>query len=158
MSKPQIAVQMMMLAGKVKELGLYETLKKVNEMGFNAVEISQVDMSEENVVEMERAVNELGMNICSLSAYTQQVHPSFPVDSFDLHFDKIVNDAKRLDVQYLRIGSLPFQHYGKPEMFVEFAKEMEMWGAKLREHGIKLFYHNHLTVMKSKPYLLQQVT
>ncbi|GEA61183.1 sugar phosphate isomerase/epimerase family protein [Vibrio comitans] len=143
MSKPQIAVQMMMLAGKVKELGVYETLKTLKEMGFNAVEISQVDMSEENVAEMERAVYELEMNICSLSAYTAQIHPSFPVDSFDLHFDKIVSDAKRLDVSYLRIGSLPFTHYGQPEKFIEFAKEMDMWGAKLREYGIKLFYHNH---------------
>ena len=143
MAKPQIAVQMMMLAGKVKELGLFETLKKVNDMGFKAVEISQVDMSEENVVAMEKAVNELGMNICSLSAYTAQIHPSFPVDSFDLHFDKIVSDAKRLDVKYLRIGSLPFQHYGNADKFIEFAKEMDQWGAKLREHGIKLFYHNH---------------
>ena len=41
MSKPQIAVQMMMLAGKVKELGLIETLKKVNEMGFKAVEFER---------------------------------------------------------------------------------------------------------------------
>lgn len=143
MAKPQIAVQMMMLAGKVKELGLFETLKKVNDMGFKAVEISQVDMSEENVAAMEKAVNELGMNICSLSAYTAQIHPSFPVESFDLHFDKIVSDAKRLDVKYLRIGSLPFTHYGQPEKFIEYAKEIDMWGAKLREHGIKLFYHNH---------------
>ena len=143
MAKPQVAVQMMMLAGKVKELGVFETLKKVNDMGFKAVEISQVDMSEENVAAMEKAVNELGMNICSLSAYTAQIHPSFPVESFDLHFDKIVSDAKRLDVKYLRIGSLPFTHYGQPEKFIEYAKEIDMWGAKLREHGIKLFYHNH---------------
>lgn len=143
MTKPKIAVQMMMLAGKVKELGLYETLKRVNEMGFSAVEISQVDMNEENVAAMEKAINELGMDICSLSAYTKQIHPSFPVESFDLHFDKIVSDAKRLNCEFLRIGSLPFPSFGDAQKFVEFAEEMEHWGKRLKEHGIKLFYHNH---------------
>ena len=83
------------------------------------------------------------MEICSLSAYTQQIHPSFPVDSMDLHFDKIISDAKRLDVKFLRIGMLPFTSFGDVEKVTEFAKTMDHFGAKLREYGIKLFYHHH---------------
>lgn len=143
MTKPQIAVQMMMLKDKVAENGIYETLKTLSGMGFNAVEISQLDMTEENVVAMEKAIQDFGINICSLSAYTQQIHPSFPVDSFDLHYDKIISDAKRLNVEYLRIGMLPFSMFGDVEKVVQFAKEMDKWGEKLSAEGIKLFYHNH---------------
>ncbi|RJX70998.1 sugar phosphate isomerase/epimerase [Vibrio sinensis] len=143
MTQPQIAVQMMMLKDKVAENGIYETLKTLSGMGFKAVEISQLDMTEENVVAMEKAIQDFDINICSLSAYTQQIHPSFPVDSFDLHYDKIVSDAKRLNVEYLRIGMLPFSMFGDADKVVQFAKEMDKWGEKLSAEGIKLFYHNH---------------
>lgn len=45
MTSTQIGVQMMMLKQKVQEEGLYNVLKKVSDLGYNAVEISQIDMN-----------------------------------------------------------------------------------------------------------------
>lgn len=143
MSKPQIAVQMMMLRDKIKEDGIYNVLKKLSDMGFNAAEISQVEMSEENVKEMRRAIDDFDMNICALSAVTQNFMPEVKFDTLKDNFDKIVEDAKALDCKYLRIGALPFHYMGKEEKYIEFAKELNEYGKKLNEQGMKLFYHNH---------------
>lgn len=143
MSKPQIAVITMMLKEKVKEDGVYNTLKKLKEMGYNAVEISQLEMSEENIAEMKRAIDELGMDICALSAVTENFMPQIKFDTLKDDFDKIVADAKTLDCKYLRIGMLPVHYMGKEEKYIEFAKELNEYGKRLKEHGMKLFYHNH---------------
>ncbi|GAA0181388.1 sugar phosphate isomerase/epimerase [Clostridium sediminicola] len=143
MSKPQVAVIMMMLKEKIKEDGIYNTLKKLKDMGYNAVEISQVEMSEENITEMKRAIDELGMDICALSAVTENFMPQIKFDTLKDDFDKIVEDAKTLDCKYLRIGMLPVHYMGKEEKYIEFAKELNEYGKRLNEHGMKLFYHNH---------------
>lgn len=54
----KIGVQGYTLKKQFSELGPYETLKKINELGYNAVEISQVDMTPENVAEIKRASEE----------------------------------------------------------------------------------------------------
>ena len=59
MNKPTIGVQMMMLKGKIEELGIKETFKKVKEIGFSTVELSQVDMCEENVKAIKESLEEL---------------------------------------------------------------------------------------------------
>lgn len=143
MSKPQVAVIMMMLKEKIKEDGVYNTLKKLKDMGYNAVEISQVEMSEENITEMKRAIDELDMDICALSAVTENFMPQVKFDTLKDDFDKIVEDAKTLDCKYLRIGMLPVHYMGKEEKYIEFAKELNEYGKRLNEHGMKLFYHNH---------------
>ena len=45
----------MMLKEKFEEIGTFETLKQVSELGYNAVEISQVPMTPENVAEIKKA-------------------------------------------------------------------------------------------------------
>ncbi len=143
MSKPQIAVQMMMLKEKVAEEGIYNVLKNLNEMGFKAVEISQIEMSEENVSEMERAIKDFEINICALSVVTENFMPQFKFESLKDDFEKIVSDANRLNCKFVRIGALPFHYMGQEDKYIEFAKELNEYGKRLSERGIKLFYHNH---------------
>ena len=44
----------MMLKDSFAELGAFETLRKVSAIGYNAVEISQIPMTPENVAELDR--------------------------------------------------------------------------------------------------------
>ena len=67
MKKGKIGVQMMMLKPQVAEHGMYEVLKKLHEMGFHYVEVSQLVMDEDAVSQMKRACDEFGMEISSLS-------------------------------------------------------------------------------------------
>jgi hypothetical protein len=56
----RIGVQAMMLKNEFEAHGAFTTLKRLNELGFNVVEISQISMSEANVGEIERARGRVG--------------------------------------------------------------------------------------------------
>lgn len=137
-----IGVQAMMLKDSFAESGAFETLRKVSAIGYNAVEISQIPMTAENVAELGKARDELGMDIAALSVALEKPQGR-PGDSLREDFDKIVDDAKRLDSDLLRIGMLPFPAMKSLDAVVEFAKEANGYAERLQEHGIGLYYHNH---------------
>jgi sugar phosphate isomerase/epimerase len=132
----------MMLKDSFAEIGAFETLRKVSAIGYNAVEISQIPMTPENVAELDRSRSELGMDIAALSV-AMDVPKGRPGDSLKDHFDKIVDDAKRLDSKLLRIGMLPFPAMKSIEAVIDFAREANGYAERLQEHGIGLYYHNH---------------
>lgn len=138
----RLGVQAMMLKDSFSEIGAFQTLRRVSEIGYNAVEISQIPMTPENVAELDRSRNELGMDIAALSV-AMETPRARPGDSLKDHFDKIVDDAKRLDCTLLRIGMLPFPAMGSLAAVIEFAKEANGYAERLAEHGISLYYHNH---------------
>ncbi|YCK81576.1 sugar phosphate isomerase/epimerase [Arthrobacter sp. D3-18] len=137
-----IGVQAMMLKDSFADAGAFETLRKVSAIGYNAVEISQIPMTPENVGELERSRTELGMDIAALSVNIEG-RKGMPVESLADNFDKIVDDAKRLDTSLLRIGMLPFGAMKSLESVVEFAKQANGYAERLQEQGISLYYHNH---------------
>jgi sugar phosphate isomerase/epimerase len=132
----------MMLKGSFSELGAFETLRKVSAIGYNAVEISQIPMTSENIAELDRARSELGMDIAALSV-AMEAPKGMPVDSLKDHFDKVVDDARRLDTKLLRIGMLPFPAMKSIQALVDFAKQANEYAERLQEQGIGLYYHNH---------------
>lgn len=141
MTNVKIGVQAMMLKQKFEELGAYETLKKVSEIGYFSIEISQIPMTEKNVSEMKRASDDFNIEIASLSAALKP--KSEGQESLSTHFDKIVEDCKTLDVDIVRIGMLPFDAMESLEKVIEFSHEANDYARQLKEQGIKLYYHNH---------------
>lgn len=142
MSKAVIGVQAMMLKGKFDELGAYETLKKVHELGYNAIEISQIAMTKENVSEMRRACDDFGIRVVAMSPAIEG-NPKMPSENLQDDYDKIVSDAKILDCKFMRIGMLPFASMFSLEKVLEFCELLEKTAIKLKNDGIKLYYHNH---------------
>ncbi|RAX46295.1 sugar phosphate isomerase/epimerase [Arthrobacter sp. AQ5-06] len=132
----------MMLKDSFTELGAFETLRKVSAIGYNAVEISQIPMTPENVAELDRSRTELGMDIAALSV-ALDTPKGIPGDSLKDDFDKIVGDARRLDSKLLRIGMLPFAAMKSLDGVVDFARRANGYAERLQEHGIGLYYHNH---------------
>jgi len=132
----------MMLRDSFAEVGAFETLRKVSAIGYNAVEISQIPMTPENVAELDRSRSELGMDIAALSV-AMETPKGRPGDSLAEHFDKIVEEAKRLDSNLLRIGMLPFPAMKSIAAVVDFAKQANEYAERLQEHGLSLYYHNH---------------
>lgn len=142
-NKGLIGVQMMMLKGKVEEMGAYEVLKKLAEMGYHCVEISQIPMTEENVAQMKKACDEFGIKIAACSASLEPMMPGMPGEYLVSDFDKIVADCKTLDCNFLRIGMLPMTCMGSKEKVIDFVTRADAMAEKLKEHGIELYYHNH---------------
>jgi sugar phosphate isomerase/epimerase len=135
-----IGVQAMMLKNEFAASGPFETLRQVSGIGYNAVEISQIPMTEENVAELRRAKDELGMDIAALSA---GLAPNGRSDSLEGDLDKIVADAHALDSTMVRIGMLPIEAMGSLEAVLDFCDRSNAAAEKLRDAGIRLYYHNH---------------
>ncbi|MEG0910425.1 MAG: sugar phosphate isomerase/epimerase [Ruthenibacterium sp.] len=141
--KGLIGVQMMMLKGKVEEMGAYAVLKKLAEMGYHCVEISQIPMTAENVAGMKKACDEFGIKIAACSTSLEPMMPGMPGEFLVSDFDKIVADCKTLDCNFLRIGMLPMPCMGSKEKVLDFVTRADAMAEKLQEHGIELYYHNH---------------
>ena len=138
----KIGVQAMMLKENFATVGPFETLRDVSEIGYHAVEISQIPMTPENVAELQRARTELGMDIAALSAPLTGM-PGMPGESLSSDFSKIVDDAQALDASMIRMGMLPFDAMASLDKVREFADNSNEMAARLQEQGLGLYYHNH---------------
>ena len=138
----KIGVQAMMLKKEFEVDGAFTTLKRLSDLGFNAVEISQIPMSKANVAEIERARAELGMEIAALSGNLEATGGPRG-DSLIANFDKIVADCKQLDCQRVRIGMMPFSAMASQQALDDFCSKCNEIAARLAESGIGLYYHNH---------------
>jgi sugar phosphate isomerase/epimerase len=141
-SMAKIGVQAMMLKRSFAEDGPFETLRTVRDIGYSAVEVSQIPMTTANVAELDRARTELGMDIASLSAVLS-AEAGASNDSLTEDFEKIVTDAKTLDTSMIRIGMLPASAMASLPAVLEFCDRTNELAARLNEHGIELYYHNH---------------
>lgn len=145
MTVGKIGVQMMMLKDKVAENGIYKVLKEIHEIGYHAVEVSQIDMTEDNILEMQRAMEDFDMEIAAMSCGVADIaeDQKYPGDTLEDNFDKIVADCKAVDCTILRIGMLPVNYMGSKEKALEFAEICEDYAKLLKEEGIDLYYHAH---------------
>lgn len=143
MSKGKIGVQMMMLKGKVEEIGVYETMRKIRDLGYRSVEVSQIPMTLENVEELRRASKDFDIDITALSASVEPMLPGAPGETLTNDFEKIVGDCKKLDCHYLRIGMMPLDRMGDIDQIMQFIEKAEELAIKLSKQGIKLYYHTH---------------
>ncbi|HCK09705.1 MAG TPA: sugar phosphate isomerase [Candidatus Latescibacteria bacterium] len=140
MGRGLIGVQMMMLGSKVQEMGAYTVLEKLAEIGYHCIEISQIAMTPKNVSDIRKACDAFGIRVAACSAALEPMGPS---DALTTNFNKIVDDCKTLDTDLLRLPMLPFDYLGNRIKALEFIARAEVMAARLAEHGIELYYHNH---------------
>lgn len=143
MKKGLIGIQMSTIKEKVDELGAYETLKACAKLGYHCVEISQIPMTPENVGDIKKACQEYAIKVAACSASLEPMIPGMPGEYLTTDFDKIVADCKTLNCDLLRIGMLPFTCMGSRDKALDFVRRADEFAAKLKEHGIDLYYHNH---------------
>lgn len=144
--KGLIGVQMSTIApAKMPRFDAFEAMRRLTEIGYHCVEISQVPMTPENVAGFRRSIDELGMNVSSCTAAVAPMAPGMDGEFLSVpdDFKKIVADCKALDCDMLRIGMLPMNCMGSYQKAVDFAKQTEELCLKLKEEGIDLYYHNH---------------
>ena len=74
--KGLIGVQMSTIApAKMPKFDAFESMKKLTDIGYHCIEISQVPMTAENVAGFRRAIDELGMNVSSCTAAVAPMAP-----------------------------------------------------------------------------------
>ncbi|WNS40758.1 sugar phosphate isomerase/epimerase [Paenibacillus sp. MMS20-IR301] len=142
MTQGKIGVQMFNLKNKIAEIGIYETFRSLKDLGFSCVEVTQIEMSQDNVAELHRASTAFGITIASVSAPLDTM-PGMPGESLAQDFDKIIKDCKQLDCRIVRIGMMPIQLMGDKDKAMAYIQDAEAMAERLAEHGIELYYHNH---------------
>lgn len=145
MNKGQIGVQMMMLKEEIAERGIYPALEKLAQLGFHAAEVSQIDMTPENVQTLARAQRELGVRVAAMSCGLEDISRDYkyPGDTLRSDMEKIIADCRAVGCSILRIGMLPMSYASSPERMLEMADICEEYARQLKLHGIDLYYHAH---------------
>ncbi|HSK32097.1 MAG TPA: sugar phosphate isomerase/epimerase [Propionicimonas sp.] len=138
----RVGVQLMMVRDKVVAEGMFGVLQRVSDLGYEAVEVSQIPMDAVNVGQLERGRSELGLQVAAVSVALKK-GPTATGDALDADFAKIVDDCRRLDCRFARIGMMPFEAMVSKEAVVRFADETEAAAQRLAAEGITLAYHNH---------------
>lgn len=137
-----LGVQMMMLKDKVADQGMWPVLQRVADLGYSAVEVSQIPMTEENISSLERGIAELNVAVGALSVALAP-GPFATGDNLAEHYAKIVADCARLDCRYVRIGMMPFDAMASKAACEAWAADCEEAARRLASNGITLCYHNH---------------
>ncbi|MEQ3549065.1 sugar phosphate isomerase/epimerase [Pseudonocardia nematodicida] len=136
-----IGVQAMMLKQIVAEVGPFEAMRRLSDVGFTVTEVSQIPMTAENVAELARAREEFGLTFAALSAGLAPMAGGG--DTLGSDFDKIVADARALGSGMLRVAMLPLDALTDREQLIDASRELEDHAKRLRDEGIALCYHNH---------------
>ena len=137
-----IGVQLMMVKNEIGDQGIYPVLERIAELGYRSVEVSQVATDEANIAGLERAKNELGVEVAAMSVGLKKGSTNTG-DALDVDFDRVVDNCRRLDCRFTRIGMMPFDAMVSKDAVVAFAEQAEEAAQRLAAEGITLAYHNH---------------
>ena len=141
MNKGKIGIQFSTMKRAVKELGLYETLKKSAELGYHCIEISQTPMTRENIEIFKRARDEFGMEVAALTAKVEGGMAG--QDCLVNDYDKVVSDCHELGAHLLRIGMGPIYTMNTMEDALAYCDSVRPYVERLKADGIDYYYHNH---------------
>lgn len=150
MKKPIIAAQLYtvrdLLYDKAEE-EIRETLGKIRDIGYTAIQISGVGEPTAEKVEIFRKVSEeLGLDICA-------THLS--IEYIEDNLEWVIELHKIWDCHYIGIGSMPDEYRSSTELS-RFVEKMNIIGHKLKDAGLQLIYHNHkfeFELKEGKPWL-----
>ncbi|WP_263311492.1 sugar phosphate isomerase/epimerase family protein [Brachybacterium atlanticum] len=137
---PVLGLQLMMLKDQIDEKGMYEVLRQVRELDIDAVEASQVEMTDELIDDLVRGKADLGVETAAMSV---SIAPGGNGFALETEFDRAVEACGKTGARFLRIGMMPFSAMTSKEAAEGWAASVEPYAARLAEKGITLCYHNH---------------
>ncbi|MDN6329233.1 MAG: TIM barrel protein [Brachybacterium sp.] len=137
---PVIGLQLMMLKDQINEKGMYEVLRQVRELDIDAVEVSQVEMTDELIDDLVRGRADFDVETAAMSA---SIAPGGNGFALETEFDRAVEACTKTGARFLRIGMMPFRAMTSKQATEEWAASVEPYAARLAEQGITLCYHNH---------------
>lgn len=137
---PVLGLQLMMLRDQINEKGMYEVLRQVRDLDIDAVEVSQVEMTDELIDDLVRGKADFGVETAAMSA---SIEPGGNGFALSTEFDRAVEACTKTGSRYLRIGMMPFSAMTTKEACEAWAASVEPYAARLAEQGVTLCYHNH---------------
>ena len=143
MANAKIGVQLCTLKNPIREIGLYETLKRCADIGFHCIEVSQIPINNESIVLFKKAKDEFNIEISALSAMADS--GGMPgLDCLENDYDKIVSACRELDCNLVRGGATgSISRMETMEDALAFCRNIQPHVEKLAADNIDYYYHNH---------------
>lgn len=133
MKKPIVAAQLYTIRDFAKTPeDLDISMKKLKDMGYNAVQVSGIGPMEHQRV--KDILDSHGLTVCA-------THIGFDRMKEDL--DDVIYQHKLWNCKYVGLGSMPNEYHTSKEGYETFAKEASEVGKKLADEGLQFIYHNH---------------
>ncbi|QKZ12261.1 sugar phosphate isomerase/epimerase family protein [Spirosoma sp. KUDC1026] len=108
------------------------TLDKIKAMGITDLELS--NLFGKTAAEMRALLNERGIK-CSSYGIDYKLINEQP--------DSVLQRAKTLGAQYVRVAWIPHQGKATPELIQQTATDFNKFGKLAKEQGLTFCYHNH---------------
>ncbi|WP_261381420.1 sugar phosphate isomerase/epimerase family protein [Paenibacillus cremeus] len=108
------------------------TLKKVKEIGYNAVQVSGVGPIDSR--ELKELTSGLGLNICATHVGYAELTEKM---------EEVIEKHQIWGCQYVGLGGLPNEYRTSAEGYLKFASIANEIGRKLKAAGLTFIYHNH---------------
>lgn len=134
---------MMTVKEYVKDHGIIETLKKIKEIGINYVELSQINITDQLLFDMQKALKEYDIKVISYSGIYEKFIHDQTGETFEDSFKTIVDRAHALGATYVRNAMMPRSCLKGKDQIIEVAKGLNYYGELLRKEGLKFYYHCH---------------
>lgn len=129
----QIAAQLFTLREYLKTPEqIADTLKKVKEMGYNAVQVSGLGPIEPEA--LKEIVDREELKICA-------THISFQEMQNDM--ESVIKKHKLWDCKYVGVGSMPGEYQKDRDGYIEFARQASEVARELKKNDLQFIYHNH---------------
>ena len=134
MTHPVLAAQLYTVRDFTKTASdLAETLRKVANIGYTAVQVSAIGPIPH--AEVKQMVDDLGLTICN-------THIGYDALWGDL--DPVIEQHKLWNCKHVAIGAMPLaSRSGGADSYKRFAVEASAVGEKLAAAGLTFSYHNH---------------
>jgi sugar phosphate isomerase/epimerase len=108
------------------------TLKQVASIGYRAIELA--GMGNLSAKELKAVLDDLGLTIAG---------SHIGIDLFERDLSRVFDDNRTLGNQYLVVPQLHETRRKNAQDWIAFARLLNDLGAKCREAGFQLVYHNH---------------
>ncbi len=146
----KIGVNTPLLKESIAEIGIYETMRKVRDMGYHYIEISQIGLTPENVAEFKRAQEDFGIQVCAVSVDVEA--QPLGIDgvrkmNVQEDFDQIVAACRELGVKHCRTFLIGKDAFSSEEWIKGYAARMDAAAKKLATAGLDYSYHPHLSLI-----------
>lgn len=139
---PVLGLQLMMLKDQINEKGMYEVLRSVRELDIDAVEVSQVEMTDELIDDLVRGKADFNVETAALSASLHAGENGFSLED---ELDRAVEACHRTGARFLRMAGMTPEALTSRAAAEEWARTIEPYAQSLAIHGITLCFHNHHT-------------
>jgi sugar phosphate isomerase/epimerase len=114
--------------------GLAQSLKKIRDIGYTAVQISAIGPIPDQ--EVKTIVDDLGLTICNTHVR--------PEDKPWADLEAVIEQHHCWNCQHVAIGIMPQRYRGQGEDgFKRFAQEASQIGERFHKEGLTFSYHNH---------------